>query len=84
MAGGANGNGDNWIVGGLRGVNILTLILLILGGASLYWQLDKDIALMKRDIQDIEKQLMRIERLVANGSQPPYASPRSRGDQGKS
>ncbi len=79
-----NGNADHWLVRGMGGVNILTLAALLLGGASLYWQLDKDIALMKRDIADIEKQLTRIELQLTGAKAAPYAWPRLQGDQEKS
>jgi len=71
----ANGNGDHWIVKGLNGVNILTLLALVLGGASLYYQLDKDIALMKRDIQAIEQRLTTIQRQLTSSSSMPYQWP---------
>ena len=48
---------DHWLVRGMGGVNIITLIAGILGGASLYFQLDKEIALIKRDLAAIERRL---------------------------
>ena len=48
---------EHWLVRGMGGVNIVTLILLILGGAKLYFDLDKEIALIKRDLASIESTL---------------------------
>ncbi|MGI9435359.1 MAG: hypothetical protein ACR2Q4_11115 [Geminicoccaceae bacterium] len=53
---------DHWLVRGMGGVNIITLLVLILGGAKLYFELDKDIALMKRDIADIKADVRQFRR----------------------
>ena len=35
------GNNNHWIMRGLEGVNVITLIVLLLGGAKLYFDLGK-------------------------------------------
>ncbi len=62
---------DHWLVRGLGGVNIVTLILLILGGAKLYFDLDKEIALIKRDLASIERTLATIRTELRR--QPSYS-----------
>lgn len=68
---------DHWLVRGMGGVNIITLLVLILGVAKLYFELDKDITLMKRDIADIQRTLTSIQselrqaRVSAYGWPPP-------------
>lgn len=62
---------DHWLVRGMGGVNIVTLILLILGGAKLYFDLDKEIALIKRDLASIERTLTSIRSDLRR--QPSYS-----------
>lgn len=70
---------DHWLVRGMGGVNIVTLIAIILGGAKLYFELDKDIALIKQNQASIERRLDNFSRtLVAMRSdlrERPVATP---------
>ncbi len=64
---------DHWLVRGMGGVNIVTLILIILGGAKLYFDLDKEIALIKRDIASIEKTLTSIRNELSRKNYYSFA-----------
>ncbi|MGI9436052.1 MAG: hypothetical protein ACR2Q4_14695 [Geminicoccaceae bacterium] len=54
---------DHWLLRGLGGVNIFTLIAIILGGAKLYFDLDKQTATIQQSIQHLERDL---EREIGN------------------
>jgi len=57
---------DNWLVRSLGGVNILTLIAMILAGAKLYFDLDKEIAVIKHDLVSIERRLDDFSRTLTS------------------
>lgn len=57
---------EHWLALGLRGVNVVTVILAVLAGAALYFQLDKDLALLKRDTKQIERELGDVKATLAS------------------
>lgn len=69
----ANGNDGHWLLRGLEGVNVITLILLLLAGAKFYFDLDKDIALMKRDMADIQQKLSSNQDHLRRSDMPLYS-----------
>lgn len=56
-------------------MNVITLILLLLAGAKFYFDLDKDIALMKRDMADIQQKLSSIQDHLRRSDMPLYSYP---------
>ena len=64
----SNDNDNHWLVNSIRGVNLLTLIGVALGLAAAYFDLDKAIAVLQRDMASVErtaeKNQKAIERLV--------------------
>ncbi len=68
-------NSEHWLVRGLEGVNVLTLIILLLAGAKFYFDLDKDMALMKRDMAEIQRTLSSIQDYLRRSDMPLYSLP---------
>ena len=64
--------GEHWLIKSVRGVNLVTLIVLLLGGANLYFDLDKEIALIKRDLASIEKAVASIELQIRRSNFAAY------------
>ena len=74
--------GDNWIISGLRGVNIVTIIAAVVGMVWAYADLDKEIALIKQSQAAMERRLDGMSRTLNTIRQqtrgvsagPPYSS----------
>ena len=62
---------ENWFINGIRGVNLLTFVALILGGAKLYFEVTTEIALLHRDIAEVQSDLDRIQRRLRIGAYDP-------------
>ena len=60
----SEGNGQHWTLKALEGVNVVTLIAIIVGGASLYFGVDKEIALIKQNQESIERRLDGFSRTL--------------------
>lgn len=68
-------DGEHWLVKGLGGVNIITLIVILLAGAKLYFELDKDMAIVKLKMDRMEQTLSSIQDHLRRSDTPLYSLP---------